>query len=57
MVSWLDKMSSWVEAWISAYDDLVQEDAPYDSETYEEYMECYASRTRLRRVRVVVNPP
>ena len=57
-MSWLDKMSSWVVAWSGPYDDLIKcTDAPYDPETYEEYMKWYASRTRLRCVRVVVDPP
>ena len=53
----MEKMSSWVEAWISAYDDVFWDDALYDPETYGEYMEWYTGRTRLHCVWVVVDPP
>ena len=59
-ISWLDRISPWVgvEGWSGAQEDLVEcGDAPYDPETYDEYMEWYASRTRLRCVRVVADPP
>lgn len=57
-MSWLDMMSPWVEAWSGVHDDLIQcMDDPYDPKTYEEYMEWYASRMRLRCIRVVVDPP
>ena len=57
-MSWLDRMRPWVEAWSHALDDIIQcgED-PYDIETYADYMDWYSSRTRLRCVRVVVDPP
>ena len=51
-------MSPWVEGWSGANEDPIQcGNDPYDPETYEEYMEWYATRTRLRCVRVVVDPP
>lgn len=38
-------------------EDIVQEDAPYDSETYVMYVEWYSNRMRLRCIRVVDDPP
>lgn len=38
-------------------EDAVQEDTPYDPGTYEEYIEWYSSRTMVRCVRVVNDPP
>ena len=57
-MSWLDRMTPWVEGWSGAHEDPVEcGDHPYDPETYAEYMEWYASRMRLRCVRVVADPP
>ena len=50
-------MFSWVQGWLSAYGNIVEERAPYDPGTYVEYMEWYSSRTRVRCVRVVDDPP
>lgn len=38
-------------------EDIVQEDAPYDHSTYEVYIEWYSSRTRVRIITVVDDPP
>nr|CCI55288.1 PH01B001G05.11 [Phyllostachys edulis] len=45
------------QGWLHALEDVIQEDAPYDSREYEEYIEWYSSRTRVCCVRVVDDPP
>lgn len=50
---WPAKMEPWVTQWVNAHEDLVQEDAPYDPTSYDEYLRWYAPRTRTRLVHVV----
>ena len=49
-------MFPWVQGWLHVLEDIVQEDAPYDLRTYEEYIEWYHRKTRVRCIRVVDDP-
>lgn len=49
-------MQPWVEQWQDALDDRVDEDRPYDSREYAEYLRWYQPQTRIRLV-YVVDPP
>ena len=53
---WSLKMQPWVEQWQGALDDRVEEDRPYDSREYAEYLRWYQPQTRTRLV-YVVDPP